>query len=138
MKTILAYLLLITAAFGLSDTELQTESGSNWQYVVAYRATAVAEVEARAAKAEAKAKRYDELLAAVNEALGSGDLSALKVLLETKVADEAQTEKERQIADLEAQKVQADEDATKKKEQIDAKIAELQSEAAAPAEAVEK
>ena len=100
---------------------------------------AILTAEARADKAEAKTERYDALLATAKDTLATGDLSALKTLLETKVADEAQTEKERQIADLEAQKVQADEDATKRKEEIDAKIAAIQNdEADAPAEAVEK
>lgn len=144
MKQLILTALVILALFppaarSISDFDLQTQSGQLWPDIVAYRATAVAEVEARAAKAAAKAKRYDELLAAAQTALESGDLSALKALLETKVADELQTEKERQIADLQAQKVQADEDATKRKEEIDVKIAALQSdEAAAPAEAVEK
>ncbi len=135
LTTLILLALLSPAARSISEFDLQTKSGQLWPDIVAYRADAVKEVEARATKAEAKAKRYDDLLSVAQTALESGNLSALKALLETKVEDEKQTEKERQIADLEAQKVQADADAAKRKDEIDVKIAAIQNdEPAAPAE----
>lgn len=87
----------------ITDFELQTQSGQLWLDIVERIAAKDAEIAALTNKESAATARLQKLLTAAQDALAAGDFDSLKAILFPAVEEEKLTEKERQLAALDAE-----------------------------------
>lgn len=83
--------------------EIQTESGQLWLDIKEHLDAKDAEIVTLTTKEATAAARLQKLLTAAQDALAAGDFDSLKAILFPAVEEEKLTERERQLAALDAE-----------------------------------